>query len=127
MFGRLLAQMAAHGYVALSGVRCRLSSDVYRLPDIALFRSSEVRAVEVPSNPPLMIAEIVSRNEERVALIAKLSDYAAWGVPHIWVIDPWNRRLAVWQSDIEVPVEALTLPEYGFEVRLEQLTEGLPL
>ena len=74
-----------------------------------------------------MVAEIVAKDEKRIELIAKLRDYAGWGVPNIWIIDPWLRRLAVWRNDTEVPVEALSLPEYGFEVRLKQLIEGLPL
>ena len=106
-------------------VRCRLSAGVYRLPDVALFHPEPFE--KVPSKPPLMVAEIVSQDEKRVDLIEKLRDYADWGVPNICIVDPWSRRLAVWKDDREVPVEALSLPQYEFEVRLEQLIEGLPL
>jgi Uma2 family endonuclease len=106
-------------------IRCRVAPGVYRLPDVALFSSGQYEPV--PETPCLMVAEIVSRDEQRVALVEKLRDYATWGVPNIWIVDPWTRRLAVWRNDAEVPVEVLALPEYGFEVRLEQLIEGLPL
>jgi Uma2 family endonuclease len=110
-----------------SEVRCRIAGDVYRLPDIALFSAAQLETAAPPERPPLMVAEIVSKDDRQVDLIAKLRDYAAWGVPNIWIIDPWSRRLAVWRNDTEVPVEVLSLPDYGFEVRLEQLIEGLPL
>ena len=106
-------------------VRCEVARDVYRLPDVAVFRA--IPFENIPSTPALMVAEIVSKDDRQVDVIAKLRDYAAWGVPNIWIIDPWSRRLAVWRNDTEVPVEVLALPEYGFEVRLEHLIEGLPL
>ncbi len=106
-------------------VRCQVAPDVYRLPDVALFAAGPYE--QVPASPCVMVAEIVLQDEKRIELMEKLRDYAAWGVPNIWIVDPWLRRLAVWRSDTEIPVEALTLPEYGFEVRLDQLIEGLPL
>lgn len=106
-------------------VRCRVTEDVFRIPDVALFHGQPFE--QIPSTPAVMVSEIVSKDDRQVDLIAKLRDYAAWGVPNIWIVDPWSRRLAVWRDDTEVPVEALSLPEYGFEVRLEQLIEGLPL
>jgi Uma2 family endonuclease len=105
--------------------RCRVAPGVYRLPDVAVFHATPFE--RVPTVPPILVVEVVSEDEKRVDLIAKLRDYAAWGVPNIWIVDPWSRLLAVWKNDSEMHVEALSLPEYGFEVRLEQLTEGLPL
>jgi Uma2 family endonuclease len=126
LFGTVLRRLIAFALVPASEVRCRVRADAYRLPDVALFHVADVRPGEIPSTPPLMITEIVSRDEKHVELIAMLRDYAAWGVPNIWIVDPWTRRLAVWRNDSDVPVDALSLPEYDFEVRLEQLMEGLP-
>jgi Uma2 family endonuclease len=123
--GALLSRLGSHGVVPASEVRCRVGPDVYRLPDLALFSAGPFE--KIPSAPPLMVAEIVSEDEKRTELIAKLRDYAAWGVPNIWIVDPWSRRLAVWQNDREIPVDVLSIPEYGFEVRLDQLIEGLRL
>jgi Uma2 family endonuclease len=127
MLGILLAAVIERFHLGPgSEVRSRLAPDLYRLPDFALFRN-DAPYESVPSIPPVMVAEIISKDDQRVELIQKLREYAAWGVPHIWIIDPWTRRLAVWKNDTEVPVEALTLPEYEFEVRLDQLLKGLPL
>ena len=127
LLAALLRPLTASGLVPASEVRCRVAADDFRLPDVALFRLTDLSANEPPSAPALMVAEIVSKDEKRVELIDKLRDYAAWGVPNIWIVDPWLRRLAVWRNDTEIPVEALALPEYGFEVRLAELIEGLPL
>jgi Uma2 family endonuclease len=127
LLGTLLQRLAAHGLLAATEVRCQVAPDKYRLPDVALFRVTGLRIELVPSEPALLVAEIVSKDDAHVDLVSKLRDYAAWGVPNIWIVDPWTRRLAVWRDDTEIPVAALTLPEYGFEVRLEQLIEGLPL
>lgn len=127
MLAQLLGQTrSGHPLKVASEVRVRTAPDVYRLADIVLF-STEQPFENVPSTPPVMVAEIVSKEDKRVELIQKLRDYSAWGVPNIWIIDPWTRRLAVWKNDAENPVETLALPEYGFEVRLEQLTHGLPI
>jgi Uma2 family endonuclease len=114
-----------HGLLVRAAVRCEVGPGVYRLPDVALFARSPYE--RVPATPCVMAAEIVSRDEQRVALVEKLRDYTSWGVRNIWIIDPWLRGLGVWENDREIPVDALALPDYGFEVRLEQLIEGLPL
>jgi Uma2 family endonuclease len=114
-----------HGLTVRPENRCKVGPDVFRLPDVAVFAPTPFELL--PTTPAIVIAEIVSKDEKRGELIGKLRDYAAWGVPNIWIVDPWLKRLAVWQKDMEIPVEALMLPEYGFEVRLEQLIEGLPL
>jgi Uma2 family endonuclease len=114
-----------HGLSIRPENRCRVGPDAFRLPDVAVFAREPFELL--PTIPAIVVAEIVSKEERRVELIDKLRDYAAWGVPNIWIVDPWSRRLAVWRNDAEIPVSALTLPEYGLEVRLDQLIEGLPL
>jgi hypothetical protein len=62
-----------------------------------------------------------------VELIEKLHDYELWGVPHIWVVYPWTRRLAMWQRGVLTSTDALGLPEHNFEVRLDQLFKDMPV
>ena len=105
--------------------RCRLASDVFRIPDLALFGPEPVEAI--PAQPPMMVAEVVARDERVNDMLESLRDYAAWSAPHIWIINPWARRFAVWRDDAEVPVGKLTLPEYGFELRRQEFIAALPL
>jgi Uma2 family endonuclease len=126
---RILLMMfvpATNGLVALGELRCRVASDVYRLPDVAVFQSGE-RISRVPDVPPLAVIEIVSEDERHVDLVAKLRDYAAWPVPNIWVVDPWTKQLAVWRNDTLVPVDVLRLQEHRIEVRLSALLQDSPV
>jgi Uma2 family endonuclease len=121
-----LLRSASRRISAEPEVRCRIAADVYRLPDVAVFFRDEP-IVQVPENPPLAAIEVVSKDERHVELIEKLRDYEYWGVPRIWVVDPWTKTLAEWRNGALLPIDALALPEHGFEVRLQQLIEGLPL
>ncbi len=127
--GQLIALLnsleAAHIVRAAPEVRCRIAPDIYRLPDIALF-SLDMPFELLPTDPPLLVIEVVSKDERQVDLVERLQDYEAWEVPRIWVVNPWSRQLAVWKDGTLVTVEALTLPEFQFEVRMEQLLKRIP-
>src|SRR3979411_1922281 len=49
----------SHHLFACSETRMRLASDLYRIPDIAVFAGTEPDE-EVPSHPPLLVIEIIS-------------------------------------------------------------------
>jgi Uma2 family endonuclease len=112
--------------IVLAELRCKLAPDVYRLPDLSVFSSAE-KIQRVPTRPPLAVIEVVSEDERYVDLVATLRDYERWNVLHIWVVDPWSRRLATWKDGAMLPVDALRLDEYDFEVRLEHLLHNLPI
>ena len=124
---RLLGALeSAHNVSAEPEVRCRVAPDVFRLPDVALF-PLDMSFELLPTAPPLLVIEIVSKDERHVDLIEKLQDYETWGVPRIWVVNPWTRQLALWKDNALVTVDALTLPEFQFEVRMEQLLRRIQL
>lgn len=103
-------------------VRCKMPNGNYRLPDVALFEGVQP---DVPTAPAVVTIEVLSK-DEKYAEFDKLQDFEQWGVPHIWVVNPQFHRLEEFRSGSLHAVQALTLPEYGFEVRYEQLVEGLP-
>ena len=108
---------------ALADVRCRMPNGNYRLPDIGLFMAPLER---VPTRGPLVAVEVVSDSEKYNELIEKLYDFELWGVPNIWVISPRFRTLQLFESGALRRVDRLTIPEYNFEVRYEDLVAGLP-
>jgi Uma2 family endonuclease len=103
-------------------VRCKVTSDIYRLPDVILAKEFE----RVPSTPPIMVAEILSRDDAYVDVVEKAEEYATWGVPHIWLIDPWSRRLQVWTGNAFKTVDQLELPQFGWSCTIDDLIEGIP-
>jgi Uma2 family endonuclease len=113
-----------HGINAATNVRCRLAADVYRLPDIALLRHEPFEPI--PTIPPTMVAEILSRDDAMVDVEEKAAEYAEWGVKNIWLVNPWRRRLQVWNGDQFTTVSKFELPEFGWSCTIDDLMEGIP-
>jgi Uma2 family endonuclease len=105
----------------LPSVRHRLSECLVRVPDIAV-RYPEECPEQVPSSPPLVAVEITSPDDRFSNLMAKLSEYEAFCVPHIWVIDPQIRHVAIYRDDSLRFVTTLDLPEHDIAIRFEDLT-----
>jgi Uma2 family endonuclease len=54
---------------------------------------------EVFTHPPFLCIEILSPEDRASRVEHKIADYLAFGVPNIWVIDPWNRRAFVYTQN----------------------------
>ena len=121
IFERLLAK---RGYSAEPEVRCVMPNGNFRLPDVALF-SSGIPYEEVPSHAPLVAVEVLSNDDRHNELLEKLQDYELWTVPHIWVINPRFRTLEIYESGALKPAEALTILEYGVEIRYTDLVSDI--
>jgi Uma2 family endonuclease len=96
-------------------VRMRLAPDVYRIPDVAMY-ADELPRERVPTTPPLLVIEILSRDDRYHDLMEKLEEYRVWGVPNIWVVDPLAKRVATYSATGPQYVGTLSLPEYSFEL-----------
>ncbi len=96
-------------------LRLRLAETRYRIPDISVF-AKEKPTENVPSSPPLVAIEIVSRDDRYTEITHKLEEYRAWGVPHVWLIDPWQKKLSVYGESGLVVASSLALPEFDIEI-----------
>ena len=74
-----------------SEARLKLRDGVYLVPDIAVFHPSA--PPKVPDYPPLIAIEILSEDDRASAVREKLQEYRAWGIPHVWLIDPYAKRM----------------------------------
>jgi Uma2 family endonuclease len=77
---------------------------------------------------PDLAIEIVSPDDELSEMLAKIGDYLAAGIPHIWVIDPYKRTLVeADQAGIRRPhAQTLATPlvgEIDFAPLFQQLDE----
>lgn len=74
-----------------------------------------------------MDGKLVERTSPNIDLYSdirsKLDDYAALGVPHVWLADPEARRLSVYESGDLRRVPAFTLPEFNARITLEQVLD----
>jgi Uma2 family endonuclease len=107
--------------------RVRVSDEPrYRIPDICV-KALPYEKTSVLICPDLVI-EIVSPDDGVPEMLAKIGDYLAAGIPHIWVIDPYKRTLVeADQAGIRRPVaQTLSTPlvgEVDFAPLFEQLDE----
>jgi Uma2 family endonuclease len=68
--------------------------------------------------------EILSPDDRMTAVRAKLEEYRAWGVPHVWLPDPRERRLHTCDQGLS-EVATLSIPELGIELGPDQAFESV--
>jgi Uma2 family endonuclease len=121
--GRLqhLLSVRLHGVgFCATEVRMRLRDDLFRIPDLAVFVGSPP-AEQVPTSPPFIVVEITSPDDRHQDLLQKLEEYRAWGVAHIWVVEPELKKLLRYHAGGLVQVDQFELPEFGFRVTAAEL------
>ena len=80
----------------VSEVRLWVAKDILRLPDVMVTdsRPQDDWAVAV-SEPPLMVAEVLSPSTRSEDVTVKALEYARAGIGQYWVLDPDQRTLEV--------------------------------
>ena len=78
------------GIVALSEQRVQVKPNRYRIPDLAIIRAGLPRE-PILTIPPLLVIEIQSPEDTLRRTTIKAGEYLAFGVEHVWVIDPQAR------------------------------------
>lgn len=110
-----------YGLVVLPELRLALdAARLYRIPDVCVFAAGDV-AESVPSHPPLVAIEIVSPDDRTSETLRKFREYHEWGVAHIWLVDPVEKRLFVFDGDGLHPVDSFSLPQFSFTITLSDL------
>jgi len=66
----------------------------YRIPDLCVM-ALPYRDEPVFTIPPHLAIEVVSPDDTMADLLAKVSDYLRFGIPHIWIADPYKRTVQV--------------------------------
>jgi Uma2 family endonuclease len=84
-------------------VRSRTRETRFRLPDVAVELGK--RQGRYLAEAPFIAIEILSEDDRMTRVIEKLKEYAAWGVPNIWVFDPRTRQIFVFQRNALVEIE----------------------
>jgi Uma2 family endonuclease len=98
----------------------------YRIPDICV-KALPHQVTPILTRPDLAI-EVVSPDDEVPEMLAKIGDYLAAGIPHVWVVDPYKRTLVeADQAGIRRPAsQVLATPlvgEIDFALLFQQLDE----
>jgi Uma2 family endonuclease len=85
-----VAHRAEWGVVALTEQRVQTQLNRFRVPDLAILSAGAPRE-RILTRPPLLVIEIQSPEDTLRRTAAKTAEYMAFGVEHVWVIDPAAR------------------------------------
>ena len=76
---------------ALTELRIRIKANRVRIPDVVV-AETPLPDEEVFTTPPYLCVEVMSPDDTMAAMQDRLDDYLQFGIPNLWVIDPWKRR-----------------------------------
>lgn len=74
----------------LPELRNHVSSTRYRIPDICVMLKSQ-KIEPILNSPPFLCIEILSPEDRMSRVLERVKEFLAFGVPHVWVIDPETR------------------------------------
>jgi Uma2 family endonuclease len=115
-------QRSRTGLYARPELRHRVTDSRFRIPDVAVFEGRP--PAQVPSTPPLVAIEILSPDDRVGYILPKLEEYRRWGVKHIWVADPDDRKFFTYGDAGWQEVADLNLPEYGIVLTKAEIFEA---
>jgi Uma2 family endonuclease len=77
------------------------------------------------TSPAFIAIEIVSPDANYSNLTRRLDDYRRWGVPHVWLVDPWLERLSECTEAGLLQRASLALPDLDFAITAEEIFKDL--
>ena len=106
-------------------LRVPVAPGKYRIVDLAVYAHQEP-VDELPRELPLVAIEIVSPDDRHEDIMKRLEEFRAWGVPHVWLVDPGMGRMYVYSDGGLTAVAAFELPEFSVQIAAEEvLASGL--
>ena len=94
-----------------------------RIPDVCV--TAEDPGTDAFETAPLIAIEILSRRDEMSEVLEKLDEYRAFGVPHIWVIDPRRKKAFTYERGRLQELEGEALTAGAIHLPLEEVFRGL--
>lgn len=107
-----MAQEAVWGCAAVTECRLQVAPDRFRVPDVMVLRPGQ-RATRIVREAPLICIEVLSPEDTWAKTRARLNDYLAMGVEHVWCFHPDAREVRRYTaSGFHLVEEAvLTVPQ----------------
>jgi len=104
----------------LPELRVRIEPRPFRVNDFAVYRDSRPQSRHA-TDPAFVAVEIVSPDDHYHNITQRLEDYRRWGVPHVWLIDPWLKKLYEFTDAGLLQRASLTLPDLDFTLSAEDV------
>jgi len=90
LIGLFLQNRAAWNVYPLPEQRVQTQKAHFRVPDISVLKTGSVRE-PILTHPPLLVIEVQSPDIPLRKTAEKSAEYLAFGIGHVWVIDPYAR------------------------------------
>jgi Uma2 family endonuclease len=118
-FGPREAQL---GIYVLAEWRMRIGEHRYRVPDFVIIAGPRPRGERVLSTPPMVAVEILSPEDRMSRMQQRITDYLAFGVRYVWVIDPENREAVAYTAHgVEKATDVLRTENPAIEIPLHEI------
>jgi Uma2 family endonuclease len=107
-------------------LRVQVSSHRFRVPDICVVAGNEPTE-QILSEPPFICIEVISKRDKQMAMQHRIDDYLQFGVRHVWLVDPFDRRIWIYSFEgaTEVKSGVLRTENPAIEVLLSEIFGGL--
>jgi Uma2 family endonuclease len=115
-----LARRARLHFFPCIATRIKVRSERVIIPDVAVFHPTQPDLL--PETPPLVAIEILSIDDRLSEVREKLEEYRAWGVPHVWLVDPRSRRFYTCDSGL-TEVKSLEIQSLGINIQPADIFE----
>ncbi len=106
-------------------LRMMLSARRYRVPDLLVMRRTQ-KPERVLTTPPMLCIEILSPEDRMSQIEEKVTDYLAFGVEYVWVVDPQERTAWTYtKAEVQQVRDQLTTADPDLSVSLSRLFADL--
>jgi len=95
--------------------RVQVSATRYRIPDVSVLSANHPRE-QIVTHPPVICIEILSKDDSLRSMKQRVSEYAAFGVPNIWLFEPEGREAWVCTADSMTKVTGGVLTAVGTKI-----------
>jgi Uma2 family endonuclease len=124
VFAMLHSQRQQRGIHVFLELRVQVAARRFRIPDILVtLNKGKGRILK---EPPFLCIEILSPEDRAGRIEAKIDDYLAFGVQHIWIIDPAKRTGWSYTRDgRRESTDMLTTTDPALKLSLKEVFEAL--
>ena len=129
IFALLFSQRSSAGIHLFPETRVQVSAVRYRVPDISVTTrrvTTSGAQRRILCEPPFLCVEILSPEDRMSRVEERIEDLLAFGVTHVWLVDPQRRKAWTYTSAVrhEVP-DLLTTTEPFLSVSLKEVFRSL--
>jgi len=105
-------------------LRVQTGSTRFRVSDVAVLDSA-APVEQITTHAPIAVFEILSPEDTVKRLKHKLEDYAAMGIPQIWVVDPEDGTFSRYEDKQLVNGERFDEPQRGISFAVGEIVKLL--